>query len=773
MKALIPIERVGRRSQAGNKALNLSFLARKGFRIPETFLLRLERSQRLTSPEFREEIRHLLDVHGALAVRSSANVEDTSQNSFAGQFKSFLDLKTEAQVVEAIEEVMNWDSSEQLRSYAERSSVEREAIVMNVIVQEMVSPVYSGVVFTCNPLTGLNETIVEAVSGRGDALVQDGVTPERWVDKWGTWIEKPDSADVSEALMKKIVAEAKAIARVYGRVIDLEWVYDGTDIYWLQLREITALNYPDVYSNHIPKEFLPGIIKPLVWSINIPLVNGAWVRLFTEMIGKNDIDPLRLARSFYYRAYFNMGVIGSIFKELGMPAETLELLIGIEVEGPDKPKFKPTSKTFRKLPRLTVFFIDKLLFGRRARKKIPQFREQSKSYDIDTLATMEPSKIIDRIDSLYGLNSEIAYYNIVIPLLMSLYNRLMTSSLKKIGIAAENLNIVEGISEMKRLDPNYELKRLRAVYSELSAGARTLIEAEGYSGLLKSLNVAGFRDELDRFLADFGHLSASGNDFSFTPWREDLDHVLSMIVNFEDIGQKSLITLDEALEGRKTGLWRKFLYNKAREFRVYREEISSIYTYSYGLFRDHFLALARTLVEQDRIDMEDDIFYLSLSEIRAMLNGVPNGEEPRETVKKRRLEIETYRNIAVPSIIFGDDVPPAEEKESSVLKGTPTSRGYYRGKVRLVHDTSDFNRIERGDVLVIPYSDVAWTPLFAKAGAVISESGGVLSHSSIIAREYGIPAVVSVRGALSILREGELVLVDGYTGKITVENGVS
>lgn len=772
MRVLIPVDKVNRRCKAGNKALNLSFLARKGFRIPETFLLRLERIQSLASPELREEMRHLLNAHGALAVRSSANVEDTSQNSFAGQFKSFLDLKTEEQVVEAIREVVNWNSSEQLRSYVERSSLEREAIVMNVIVQEMVSPVYSGVVFTCNPLTGLNETIVEAVSGRGDALVQDGVTPERWVDKWGTWIEKPDSADGSGALMKRVVAEAKKIARVYGKAVDLEWVYDGTDIYWLQLREITALNYPDVYSNHIPKEFLPGIIKPLVWSINIPLVNGAWIRLFTEMIGKNDIDPLRLARSFYYRAYFNMGVIGSIFKELGMPAETLELLLGIEVEGPDKPKFKPTSKTFRKLPRLTIFFIDKLLFGRRARKKIPQFREQSKNFDIDDLTTMEPDKIMKRIDALYGFNSEIAYYNIVIPLLMSLYNRLMTSSLKKIGIAADSLNIVEGISEIKRLDPNYELKRLHAVFSELPVNERSFIAAEGYSGLLKLQNLTGFRKEFDGFLATFGHLSASGNDFSFTPWREDPDHVLSMIVKFEDIEQKSLITLEEALQGRKMGLWRKFLYNKARKFRVYREEISSIYTYSYGLFRDHFLALARILVEQGRIDIEKDIFYLSMSEIRALLNGGLNGEEARETVKKRRLEIEAYRNIAVPSIIFGEEVPPAEEKETSALKGTPTSRGYYRGKVRLVHDTSDFKRIERGDVLVIPYSDVAWTPLFAKAGAVISESGGVLSHSSIIAREYGIPAVVSVRSALSILREGESVLVDGYTGKITVESGV-
>ena len=101
------------------------------------------------------------------------------------------------------------------------------------------------------------------------------------------------------------------------------------------------------------------------------------------------------------------------------------------------------------------------------------------------------------------------------------------------------------------------------------------------------------------------------------------------------------------------------------------------------------------------------------------------------------------------------------------LKGVATSRGHYVGPARLVHGPSDFKKIKFGDVLVIPFSDVSWTPLFSKASAVISESGGILSHCSIVAREYEIPAVVSVTGAMQIV-DGTIIAVDGYNGKVQI-----
>ena len=192
-----------------------------------------------------------------------------------------------------------------VQAYLKKSAIDPDTLKMAVIIQEMVPPVVSGVSFSKNPMTGLDEIVVEAVKGSGEALVQDGVTPRRWINKWGVWVVQPEQEDIELDLIQEVVHQTKAIAKARGQAVDLEWVYDGQTIHWIQLREITSLDI-NVYSNRISKEVFPGIIKPLVWSVNVPLVNGAWVRLFTELIGPNDIDPNSLAKSFYYRAYFNM-----------------------------------------------------------------------------------------------------------------------------------------------------------------------------------------------------------------------------------------------------------------------------------------------------------------------------------------------------------------------------------------------------------------------------------------------------------------------------------
>jgi pyruvate,water dikinase len=126
------------------------------------------------------------------------------------------------------------------------------------------------------------------------------------------------------------------------------------------------------------------------------------------------------------------------------------------------------------------------------------------------------------------------------------------------------------------------------------------------------------------------------------------------------------------------------------------------------------------------------------------------------------------RDATLPEVIYGDQIPPVYPQVSHKLSGVPTSGGYYSGPVKVIRGLSDFPKLQPGDVLVIPFSDVGWTPLFTRAGAVIAESGGILSHSSIVAREFGIPAVVSVSGAMD-LQDGTWVELDGYQGEIYVQ----
>jgi pyruvate,water dikinase len=196
---------------------------------------------------------------------------------------------------------------------------------------------------------------------------------------------------------------------------------------------------------------------------------------------------------------------------------------------------------------------------------------------------------------------------------------------------------------------------------------------------------------------------------------------------------------------------------------------SSLYTYTMLLFRTYYLALGDRLVQDMVLSSSEDIYYLYDHEIRSYVNGQDNGNQFADLVSLRKEEMEMSKDVVLPEVIYGDALPPVIVTSKDKLTGIPTSRGYYTGKVKVVRGIGDFNKLDHGDVLVIPFSDVGWIPLFAKAGAVIAESGGILSHSSIIAREYNIPAVVSVPGALS-LDDGTLVSINGYKGEILVHD---
>ena len=361
-------------SSIGNKALNLRRLSEAGFRIPETYVIPWQVFERYQAndlslvEELLAELRKVLRPRVKYAVRSSANVEDSLVNSFAGQFKSVLNVSTEAGVLQSAWSIWATVQSQAIQSYLDRLPPERQVLKMAVIVQEMVTPVISGVAFSKNPMTGADEIVIEAVQGAGDALMQGGATPLRWIWKWGSWIVRPEEETISEHITTQVVAGVHAITRHYKINVDLEWVWDGSDITWVQMRGITTLQNLNVYSNRLSKELMPGIIKPLVWSVNIPLVNSAWIRILEEAVGKTGLKPEDLARSFYYRSYFNMGALGRVFNLMGFPSEGLEMMMGSVSREAGKSLFRPGPKTIRLLPRLFLWSLDKWNFARKIEK---------------------------------------------------------------------------------------------------------------------------------------------------------------------------------------------------------------------------------------------------------------------------------------------------------------------------------------------------------------------------------------------------------------------
>lgn len=776
---IIPLSRVTKHTNCGSKARNLAGLLKMDIRVPTTYVLPFEAYDAYSQNQDkgRVDIRGILaaniDTSKSYSVRSSANVEDTALFSFAGQFETQLNVNGPDSLVNAIKAIWGSAQSENVNSYQRGLGHSGKELKMAVMIQEMVEPVFSGVVFTRNPITGLDEVIVETVDGYGDLLVQEGVTPDRWVFKWGKLVEQPEGQEGRVSIIESVMDEAITIATKEGFPVDMEWVYDGQDVVWLQMREITTLRNTNIYSNKISREFLPGIIKPLVWSVNIPVVNSSWKRLFMELLGGDaeGIDIKNLSRSFYYRAYFNMGVIGDLFELLGMPRQALEILAGIEVPEGTGPGFRPGPRTIKYLPRLLMTAMKKLFYS----KEIELFLREKKRayrsiYSMD-LNSMKEEELLDVVDQLFELNSSASYVVIVSQLLNSLYNRILSGMLAKHDIDYDALTFPEAKRRLFPIDPRQNLEALNEAYRELDREAREMVKQAKLDEVLSRRDLGDFREQLTGFVRRFGHLSDSGNDFSTSTWREDPYLILGMVTEYEPAeGEDAKSSEQERLETLlDENVFLRMMYRRASKYREYRESVNFLYVYGYGLFRRVFKRIEELFLNKRLLDSVDDIFYLTYDEVRSLVQDSSLAEALQSRIRERQVEVERFRDVRLPDVIY-NELPETALLQRNVLrdmKGVATSKGHFVGPARVVRGAGDFGKIQEGDVLVIPYSDVSWTPLFSKAAAVVSESGGILSHCSIVAREYGIPAVVSVKGAMD-LKDGTSVAVDGYSGKVMV-----
>jgi phosphohistidine swiveling domain-containing protein len=760
-------------SSVGQKASNLRQLADKGFRIPRTYVIPWEAHQRYLANDIsvietlRSELASILLPDRKYAIRSSASIEDSLERSFAGQFKTVLNVNGVDPVLQAAWSIWATAISPGVQQYLAQLPDDHQRLDMAIIVQEMVHPIISGVAFSRNPMTGADEIVVEAVDGSGVQLVQEGLTPQRWTYKWGEWTAIAEESTIPLEVIQDVVHGTRKIARSLNQIIDLEWVYDGNQIFWVQVREITTLRDLNIYSNRISREMISGQIKPLIWSINIPLVITQWIRLLDEMVGTTHLQPEQLAKRFHHRVYFNMGILGQVFNRAGLPSEGLEMMMGVVPKEAGRPAMRMSRGMLKLFPRLMSFFYHKWYFSSKIQKNVPPLIQAIRSIDVSAVAQYNEIEILGAIRHLYDLIAKLAYYNITAPLLMMMYNGMISSQLKKQGVNSEQFDLMENMPEIEQYSPDRDLMELHQIYCNSDVNLQSAIQAGNISDLEESEAGVEFLHKVNGFLNRYGHLSDNGNDFSTVPWRENPAMILRMIssyIRLEAHGNRHLHLKDI----RRRGLIFNLLYRRARQFRLFREQISSTYTYGYGLFRPYFLSLGERWVQKGILECASDIFYLDWQTVQILVEQPDQApRDIRGQIEEIKSDMEKSRDLELPPVIYGDTPPPVIPTNSRRLHGTPTSQGYYSGPARVVRGIEDFPKVQSGDVLVIPFSEVGWTPLFAKAGAVVAESGGVLSHSSIVAREYHIPAVVSVPGAMKIC-DNQHVTVDGFKGEISL-----
>jgi len=757
----------------GNKARNLSFLIKKGFTVPEGLVVQFKHSMPLdakNTARLREQLESLTDVRSLYVVRSSANVEDSSDRSFAGQFETVLNLSGADQILSALEKVAGSALNTNVNAYYKKSRADATPVSMSMIVQRQITPLFSGVLFTKNPVNGFDEIIVEAAEGFSERILQGGEKPVRRIYKWGQWKEKASDElppSMKPDVFDTLIARAKQIQKAFNDPVDLEWAYSNGRIYWIQARKITTIKGKKIFSNRISGEFLPGMIKPLVWSINIPVVNSSWKRLIEEITGKTTIHINQMAHSFYYRAYFNMGIFGDIFQLFGMPRELLEIMLGIEDTGREKPSFKPGLRSLLYTHRILYFLLKRLFFTLEFERFFSRYSKLVESYKAKRLVSLSDSALIKTIDSLIATTQWDSYYNIITPLMSLFCNSFaLNNALKEKGISLTDCDFSQVREKTADIQVDHHLNKLKRHYDKLpepiQQNLMKHIKSQGSSG-----EAQAFIEAYRAFKEKFGHLSDSGNDFSKRPWAED-DKILIRLIreHKHSASDKKKIDLNTY-----SGLRRK--YRKAVQYQILKERVSFLYTYGYSQFRRYFLELGSRLKNQDTLKTPDDVFYLYYDEIkRHLLDKEIPQVECLKRVKTRKAEMANLEDIEVPETIIGEETPPIIKRNTQTnrINGLGVSGGYIRGRLLHIKRLDQAGEIQPGDIVAIPYSDISWTPVFTKASGIISESGGMLSHSAIIAREFSIPAVVSAKNIFSIPEHSE-VIIDGYNGKIETITG--
>ncbi|MEK3924032.1 PEP-utilizing enzyme [Paenibacillus sp. FSL K6-2393] len=301
-----------------------------------------------------------------------------------------------------------------------------------------------------------------------------------------------------------------------------------------------------------------------------------------------------------------------------------------------------------------------------------------------------------------------------------------------------------------------------------------------------------FLEQIKRFLAVYGYRSTDSHEFLEKTWKEDIDFVLALVQSlqqssydfdshFENVIKKREALLKETLGQIEDSCLREdFIQIWEQAIKVWRiEEDHHFYIDAMlpACSRIFLLQVGNLLVELDILQDNQDIFYLYLYEVRDLLQQPKN---VAEQLKARKRELEDLRQMPpIPFLgvinevradrelerIFGFPQEPVS-MEMKTFKGYGASRGIYKGNVRIVNSQSDFNNINSGEVLVCKSTAPAWTVLFSKIGALITDSGGILSHAGIIAREYELPAVLGTKVATSMLKDGDTVIVDGNKGVV-------
>lgn len=803
----------------GGKAESLKFLSERGFPVPAFHVLstddfRAARAAGGWPAGLKERVESWWVSKGKpiLAVRSSATKEDGAVASFAGLFETFLDVRDLPSIFESIEKCWASVDGERVKAYCERQAVSRDDLEMAVVLQEFIEPDFAGVLFTVNPLRGDDhEMLLEACRGRGERLVSGHVTPSRYRLAWfgkkalATVDEDTEQLHLDETMLDALRRWGRKIQAAKGKPQDIEFAVKEGRVFLLQSRDITRLQFAEDLGEWTTADFRDGgvssgVVAPLMWSLYERIFAATMPKYLVKigLVSPNVARSTKWYRVFYGRPYWNLRAIKDAQSPLpGYNEKNFDRDMSIPptYEGDGEVTPMSIGGLVRALPVLFKLRAEYLHQKKRSEDLIASFANlQNWRAGLD-LKSLSTSRFLVEYMRLLSIHEQVE---------SEYFQTIFNASNAKLEFSAD-------LKPAQKKDPSIEYVHLIADLGDLRAtlpvrrltemAARHRGDPRVHSAVARLLTVPGpiplkeadrlppaFREELSKFVEEFGFHSERELDLSVPRWNEDLRFLLSTFRSLcegrdlpsqELLDQQKKATYETAFakfRAVSTRGWRSLIPGSwssvekrlrlVRDFLWLREELRDRSTQVYGWIREFALETA------DRYKLGSGVFILFHDEILRLLEGTLPIEDVHRLIDERSQYADGYRAYKNPNELgaaFSRRGPKrAPRAQGADLFGIGCSAGRLRGKARVLKTLAESSRLQRGEILIAPFTDPGWTPLFSLASAVVTETGGLLSHAALISREYGIPSVLNVADATELIMDGRDIEIDGTEGRVTL-----
>jgi phosphoenolpyruvate synthase/pyruvate phosphate dikinase len=784
--------------------------------------------------DITDAIEAELQIHGddlSYAVRSSATAEDLPTASFAGQHDTYLNIIGKDSILKHMRKCWASLFTDRAVMYRIHNSFDHRKVFLAVVVQFMVIPESSGIMFTADPVTSNRKVVsIDAGYGLGEALVSGLVTADNYKVLEGEIITKTigkknhaiytlknggteereigsdlrDTQALTDAQILELEHLGRRIEKYFSCPQDIEWCRHEKEFYIVQSRPITTL-YPiperndgknRVYMSGGHLQMMTDPIKPLgMYFLKTVLGNNPAV--YYELGGRLFLDLSQDLSSLMGRAMVSslLGAMGddlltNAVKKIAKQKQYIKTLPRgkdrVFQVSKDDVSFAPLIHAFKIYRKNDPDIIKKLI--NRETQSIERLQQEIAKLSGDDLFAYIQDDHHGRRKKL--VTPEVAGA-IAVPLLAGQWlNKKIEKWLGEKNAADTFIqsvpNSVTADSGLALLDVGDVVRK----YPEVLAYFEHAKDETFFDDLAKLEAGSAVSKSIQEYLDHFGMRCSGDIDITTARWSEKptrlIPMILSNISNYEPNArmakhkqgikesEERIQDLANRLEklrgGKRKAKKLKKIAGIMRNHIGYREYPKFSYIQRYFIYKQALLKEAAKLVKKGVIQEKEDIYYLYFDEFR---EAVKTGKVDYEIIIKRKAKFKTYEKLTPPRVMTSDgEIITGEYDKKDIpidaLPGVAVSSGIIEGRARIVQKMEDAD-LEDGDILVAEYTDPSWTPLFVSIKGLVTEVGGIATHGAIIAREYGLPAVVSVENATRLIKDGQMIRVNGTTGYVEID----